>query len=102
MYNMLEYSLSHSNTTGSLWFYSKDEATNFNANIGNNAAFVFSKCKLQEDTVAQPAPNNNNGILRDVTIIMLLKYISNFWRSLEMSFINCKANLKIKRTKQGV
>ena len=28
MYNLIEYSSNHSETTGSLWFYSKDEATN--------------------------------------------------------------------------
>ena len=30
IFNFLEYSLSYSYTTGSLWFYCKDEATNFN------------------------------------------------------------------------
>ena len=29
MYNLIEYSSNYSETTGSLWFYSKDEATNF-------------------------------------------------------------------------
>ena len=33
MYNWLEYSTNYSDITGSLWFYSKDKATNFNANI---------------------------------------------------------------------
>ena len=36
VYNLLEYNSSYSDTTGSLWFYSKDEATNFNADIRNN------------------------------------------------------------------
>ena len=36
MYNLKEYSSNYSEKTGSLWFYSKDEATNFNANIANN------------------------------------------------------------------
>ena len=30
MYNLLEYSLNDSDITGKLWFYSRDEATNFN------------------------------------------------------------------------
>ena len=30
MYNLIEYSSNYSETTGSLWFYSKDEATSFN------------------------------------------------------------------------
>ena len=46
---------------GSLKFYSKDEAVNFNADIGNNAAFVFFECKtkLSEDTIAQPVPKRS-------------------------------------------
>ena len=64
MYNLLEYSLNYSDTTGSLWFYSKDETTNSNGHIRNNAASksLQYKAKLLEDTVAQSAPNNNNGI----------------------------------------
>ena len=33
MYTLLEYSLNYSDTTGSLWFCSKDEAVNFNGNF---------------------------------------------------------------------
>ena len=33
---------------------------------------------------------------------MSLKYLSNFWRSLEMSLINCKVELKLKLTKYCV
>ena len=33
MYNLLEYSSNYFKTTGSSWFYSKDETTNFNADI---------------------------------------------------------------------
>ena len=64
MYNLLEYSSSYSDTTGSFWFYSKDEAINFNADIVNTSAF---KSKSLGDTNAQPAPNNN-GILKNATI----------------------------------
>ena len=30
---------------------------------------------------------------KDVKIAVLLKYLSNFWRTLEISFINCEINL---------
>ena len=30
MYNLIEYSSNYSATTGCLWFYSKDETTDFN------------------------------------------------------------------------
>ena len=43
MYNLIEYSLNYSKTTGSLWFYSKDGATNFNNNIENTDDFKSFK-----------------------------------------------------------
>ena len=34
-------------TTGSLWFYSKDEVTNFNTDIANTNNFKSSKYKVK-------------------------------------------------------
>ena len=39
MYNLIEYCSTYSETTGNLWFYSKDETTNFNADIDNENNF---------------------------------------------------------------
>ena len=39
VYNLIEYSSNYSETTGSLWFYSKDEENNSNAGITNNNNF---------------------------------------------------------------
>ena len=36
MYNLVEYRSNYSEITGSLWFYSKVEATNFNEDIAND------------------------------------------------------------------
>ena len=41
MYNLIEYRSSYYETTGSLWFYSKDEATNFNVDVVNDNNFKF-------------------------------------------------------------
>ena len=46
------------------------------------------------NTVVQPAKNQATGILRNATIPVSLKYLSNFWCSIEMSIINCKIELK--------
>ena len=35
----------------------------------------------------------NNGNTKEVEIIVQLKYLSNFWRTLEMPLINGKVNL---------
>ena len=84
----MEYSSNYSEITRSLWFYSKDEATNFNLDIENNNDFKSFEYnpKLLGNTVVDGA----NGVLRNATIAVLLKYLSNFWRSLEMPWINCK------------
>ena len=60
------------------------------------------KTKLLGNTVANSAPNQSNGILKNATILVPLKYLSNFWRSLEMPLINCKIDLKLKWMKYCV
>ena len=78
MFNLLEYSSNYSDTTGRIWFYSKDEATDFNGNVTDNDNFKTFKCKtkLIRSTAAA------NGILENATITVQPKYLSNFWRSL--------------------
>ena len=67
--------------------------------IGNTNC---SNCKLLKLKVAQTAPNAANGILKNATIAVPLKYLSNFWKSLEIPLINCKVELKVKWTKYCV
>ena len=104
MYNLIEYSSNYSEKIGSLWFHSKDEATDSNAAIENidNFNFFRHKAKLLGNTVAQPGANAANGILRNATIAAPLKYLGNFRRSLEMSLINCKVELKLRWKKYCV
>ena len=86
VYNLIiEYSSNYSERIGSLLFYSKDEATDFNKNIASTDNFKSFKykAKLLWNTEAQ-ADNAVNGILKSVTIAVPLKYLSNFWRLLEM------------------
>ena len=46
MYNLIEYSSIFSELTGSLWFYLKDEATDFNADIANSNNFKSFNIRL--------------------------------------------------------
>ena len=39
--------------------------------------------------------NNANSFVNDIKIVVPLMYLSNFWRSLEMSLINCKVHLEL-------
>ena len=47
MYNLIKYSLNYSEKTESLSFYSKDKATNFNADIANNNNFESFEYKVK-------------------------------------------------------
>ena len=90
LYSLIEYSDNYSKTSGSLWQYYRDEpALDNNGNIVNfpsdNASFKF-KAKIAGST-----PNDGNS--KYVEIAVPLKYFSNFWRTLEMSLINCQINL---------
>ena len=60
------------------------------------------KAKLIGETNAQPAPNADNGFLKNAAIAEPLKYPRNFQTSLEMPLINCKIELKLKWTKHCV
>ena len=97
MYNLIEHSSNYTEKTGSSRFYSKYQATDFNANIANNNNFKSFEynAKLLGNTVAQPA-NAAYGIFKNATIAVPLKYLSNFWRLPEMPLINWQIELKLK------
>ena len=82
MYNLIEYSDNYAKTTGGLWQYFRDEP---NDDIEDSELFK-SKIKITGKT-----PDDNNE--KDVEIMVPLKYLNNFWRTLEMPLINCKVNL---------
>ena len=82
MYNLIGYSDNYAKTSGSLWEYFRNELNN---NLANSESFKF-KVKITGKT-----PNNDNE--KDVEIMVPLKYLSNFWRTLEMPLINCEVNL---------
>ena len=75
MYNLIEYSDNYSKTSGSLWQYYRDEP---NDNVVDSELFK-SKIKITGKT-----PGNE----KDVEIMVPLKYLSNFWRTLEMPLFN--------------
>ena len=47
IYTFFEYSSNYSDMTGSLWFYSKDEATDFNNDITDTNDFKSFKYKAK-------------------------------------------------------
>ena len=91
MYKLIEYSDNYSKASGSLWKYYKDDPTD---NITDSESFK-SKVKITGKT----ADDSNT---KDVEIIVPLKYLSNFWRTLEMPLINCEFNLILTWSKDYV
>ena len=82
MYNLIEYSDNYAKTTGSLWQYFRDEPDD---DLEDSESFK-SKIKITGKT-----PDDDNE--KDVEIMILIKYLSNFWKTLEMPLINCEVNL---------
>ena len=72
----------YAKTSGSLWQYYRDEP---NDNLADSESFK-SKVKITGKI-------SNNGNEKDVQIMVRFKYLSNFWRTLEMPLINCEVNL---------
>ena len=91
MYNLIEYSDNYSKTSGSLWQYYKDDP---NDSLTGSKSFK-SKVKIIGNT-----PNSGN--TKYVGIMVPLKYLSNFWRTLEMPLINCEVNLILTWSKDCV
>ena len=88
MYNLIEYSDNYSGTSGSLWQFKRDEI----------------KGDVDLTVNAQHIPNNSSSFKykssfitkrNGVKIAVPLKYLSNFWRSLEMPLTNCKFELSL-------
>ena len=82
MYNLIEYSDNYSDTSGSLWQFKRDEVSN------NNADLTFDNFQSFKYKAAFVG-NNGKSSVKDTKIVVPLKYLSTFWRSLEMPSINC-------------
>ena len=71
MYNLTEYSDNYSKTSGRLWKYYKDDP---NDNLTDSESF--------KSNVKMTGKTPDDGNTKDVEIIVPLKYLSNFWRTL--------------------
>ena len=98
MYKLIEYSDNHSKISGSLWQYCKDiPAVDDDGDIVIfNGANDTDSFNFKSKIIGKTAANNNDGNIAgrvDVEIMVPLKYLSNFWRTLEMPLINCEVEL---------
>ena len=93
MYNLLEYSKNYRKLTGSLWNYYRDElnsSTDDNEimlSIINSESFDY-KANFMENGVT-----DNNLTKNNAKIVIPLKHLSDFWKSLNIPLINCEVEL---------
>ena len=89
MYNLIEYSDNYSDTLKSLWQFKRDEIEEIN----NLAVDNWSSFKYRSNIIGNLS---QAGTRNNVKIVVPLKYLSNFWRSLEMPLINCKVEFSLQ------
>ena len=94
MCNLIQYSDNYSDTIGSLWQFKRDEVPVNDADltIDNSQSFNYKAALLRKK---ENAVANTNSFVKDAKLVVSLKYLSNFWRSLEMPLINCKDYLEL-------
>ena len=96
MYNLIEYSDNYSDSSGTLYQFKENQSpmngiSPLNIALGSSTSFKY-KASLLEKT------NDADGINRsskNEKIVVPLKNLSNFFRSLGMPLINCKIHLQL-------
>ena len=105
MFNVLEYSDNYSMRSGSLWNYYRDEVNNHenenqnNFRVNNNKT---TRSKSFEHKIKIRGKTPDNASRLDTVVVVPLKYLSNFWRSLDLRLINCEVELDLWWTKEWV
>ena len=122
MYILIEYSKNYSKTAGSLWNYCRDELTNNrntnnnpNKNVINSESFKYKtsvtgstynvdeKISNEEgNEIYNPAYDVNKIGKKEVGIAVPLKYLGNFWRTLDILLINCEVYLILNWSRECV
>ena len=100
MYNLIEYSDNYQDSSATLYQYKRDEPPEANA-INDLTTDTSSSFKYKVELLGNPVLDGNIA-KRSVKVVALLKYLSNFFRSLEMPLINCKIKLNLTWNKECV
>ena len=104
MYNLLEYSKNYEKASGSLFNYYRDEPKDHDEGDGDNVINISIRGSKSFDYKTKIAGSLAAGELEkdDVEIAIPLKYLGNFWRSLDIPLINCEITLVLSWYKECV
>ena len=103
IYNLLEYSKNYRKTTGSLWNYYRDEPSN---PLSSNSESFKYKTSITGNTynigVGEAGYDANKVGKNETEVVISLKHLSNFWRTLNTPLINCEVDLILTWSKNCV
>ena len=88
-YNFFEYNKIYRKTTGSLWNYYRDEPSD--PLFFDSESFKY-KTSITGSTYDGDEDANKFG-KSESEIVVSLKHLSNFWRTLNIPLINCEMEL---------
>ena len=94
MYNLLQHCKNYRKITGSLWNYYRDQPSNLFST--NSESFKYKTC-ISGNTYNTGDGEDNYGAKKvgknEAEIVIPLKYLSNFWRSLHIPLMNCEVEM---------
>ena len=94
LHNLREYSKNYRKTTGRLWSYYRDQRSN---PLSTNSESFKYKTSIAGNTYNADGDDDNydaNKVgKKETEIVIPLKYLSNFWRSLDIPLINCEVEI---------
>ena len=93
MYNLLEYSKNYRKTTRSLWNDYRDGQSN--PLCYNSESFKY------KTSIVGETPEDNDS-LTNAKVVIPLKHLSNFWRVLNITLINCEVELILTWSENSV
>ena len=100
MYNLIEYSDNYQDSSATFYQYKRDEPPEANT-INDLTTDTSSSFKYKVSLLGNPVVANNIARI-NVKVVIPLKYLSNFFRSLEMPLINCKVKLNLTWKKECI
>ena len=110
VHNLVEYSKNYRKTIGSLLNYYRNELSDYtNDNDSPNKKVINSKSFKYKTSITGSSidfnvpekitnPDGNeidNPNYDAIETVVPLKYLSNFWRNLDMSLLNCEVSLTL-------
>ena len=104
MYNLIEYSDNYQDSSATLYQYNRDEPPD-NDPVADLTVYTSSSFKYKVNLLGNIAAADPDAVRIarfNVKIVVPLKYLSNFFRSLEMPLINCKIKLNLTWKKECV